>query len=267
MRAKRIWMIAITATLLAAGVPLDLALAEVPEEPAGFTDPLTIDNPYHPFVEYRIRLYEVQQGHTDLHVIDVFTDDTREFTWDGETVECACLVEGEIEDGEIVEISFNYFAQADDGTVYYFGETVDIYEDGEIVSHDGSWLVGGPTEPGDPVDTATADEPAVFMPANPEIGDVWKPEDLPDDGIEEFVEAIKFRKKLLTPLEKYYDVLEVEEETPDIEYKWYAAGLGFVKGKEKGEILMISDVIDSADADEMQDALDEILDELLEDEE
>jgi hypothetical protein len=53
------------------------------------------------------------------------------------------IVEREWIDGEIVEISHNYFARRR-GTndIYYFGEDVDIYEDGEIVSHDGAWLAG-----------------------------------------------------------------------------------------------------------------------------
>ena len=266
MRIKGVLITATAALLLGLSGAFDIARAEVPTGTPGFSNPLDIDNKYHPFVEFRLRVYEVLQGHTDATVIDVFTSNTRTFAYDGGMVECACLEEWEIEDGEIVEISLNYFAQADDGTAYYFGETVDIYEDGEIVSHEGSWLVGGPG-PGDPAETATADDPAVFMPANPEIGDVWKPEDLPDDDIEEFVEAIKFRKKLQTPVEKFKDVLKVEETNPDIEHKWYAADVGFVKGKEQGEILMIVDIIDTEDADDLQDELDALLDDLLEDEE
>jgi hypothetical protein len=51
--------------------------------------------------------------------------------------------ERETEDGELKEISRNYFAVcAPARDVYYFGEHVDIYEDGEIVSHDGAWLAG-----------------------------------------------------------------------------------------------------------------------------
>ncbi|MHC4408087.1 MAG: hypothetical protein ACYS0E_18815 [Planctomycetota bacterium] len=266
MRTKRSWIVGSAALLLGLSGVLGLVRAEVATGTPSFSDPLEIDNKYHPFVEFRLRVYEIQQGHTDATVIDVFAADTRTFDYDGGTVECACLQEWEVEDGEIVEISLNYFAQADDGTVYYFGETVDIYEDGEIVSHDGSWLVGGPG-PGDPVDTATADDPAVFMPADPEIGDIWKPEDLPDDDIEEFVEAIKFRKKLQTPVEKFEDVLQVEERTPDVEQKWYAADIGFVKGKEKGEILMIAELIDAEDEEEMEEVLEELLEELLEDDE
>lgn len=51
--------------------------------------------------------------------------------------------ERETEDGELKEVSRNYFSVcAPARDVYYFGEQVDIYEDGEIVGHDGAWLAG-----------------------------------------------------------------------------------------------------------------------------
>jgi hypothetical protein len=53
------------------------------------------------------------------------------------------IVENEQADGELKEISRNYFAMClPSRDVYYFGEDVDIYEDGEVVSHDGAWLAG-----------------------------------------------------------------------------------------------------------------------------
>ena len=58
--------------------------------------------------------------------------------------------EVETADGELVEISRNFFAEcAGTQDVYYFGEEVDIFEDGEIVSHEGAWLAGrNGAEPG-----------------------------------------------------------------------------------------------------------------------
>jgi len=45
--------------------------------------------------------------------------------------------------GELVEVSKNYFANCfPSRDVYYFGEDVDIYEGGEVVSHEGGWLAG-----------------------------------------------------------------------------------------------------------------------------
>lgn len=51
--------------------------------------------------------------------------------------------ERETENAELVEISRNFFADCRPmHDVYYFGEEVDIYEDGKIVSHEGAWLAG-----------------------------------------------------------------------------------------------------------------------------
>lgn len=64
-------------------------------------------------------------------------DDERRAVW------ARVIIENEKVDGELVEISRNYFATClPSRDVYYFGEDVDIYEDGEIVSHDGAWLAG-----------------------------------------------------------------------------------------------------------------------------
>jgi hypothetical protein len=219
--------------------------AEAPVDPPVFSDPLEITNPYHPFPplgEVGWKLLEVQQGHTDVCVLDLYPDETRTLLWGATPVECRVLVESEEEDGETTEISWNYFAQADDGTVYYLGETVDIYEGGLVVSHDGSWLVGGP-EPGDPVDTATALDPAVFMPANPEAGDTWKPEDL-FPIVDETVEALKVGTNVTVPAGKFPDTLKVQESsllTDSTENKWYAPGVGVMQVQEQGEKLVLVD--------------------------
>ena len=97
---------------------------------------------------------------------------------DGETVELAVTItvlaetetvdgvvtrvveESESEDGELVEISRNFFAVCrETGDVWYFGEEVDIYEGGEVVSHGGAWRAG--------VDGA---RPGILVPGSPLAG-------------------------------------------------------------------------------------------------
>ncbi|MHC4135518.1 MAG: hypothetical protein ACYS0K_11085 [Planctomycetota bacterium] len=265
---RKTWMILATAMLaLALGAPVGSAHGGGRCGRPTFSDPLDIDNTYHPFVEFRIRLYELVKGEDELFVIDVFRPQTRTFLLkDGTEVECAVLEEWEIEDGEVVEISENYFAQSDKGTVWYFGEVVDIYEDGEVVGHDGSWLVGGPTGD-DPEETATATKPTIFMPACPRVGDVWKPEDLPEAGIEEFVKVLRYVRRVRVPAGRYCRVLKVREKTPDIETKWYARHVGFLKAKDGAEVLALTELIDNEDEDEMLEELDAILEDLLDEEE
>lgn len=73
--------------------------------------------------------------------------DTRRITFGSgrhrQQVIARVVEERETEDGDLKEISRNYFAAcAPARDVYYFGEEVDIYEEGEIVSHDGAWIAG-----------------------------------------------------------------------------------------------------------------------------
>jgi hypothetical protein len=156
-------------------------------------------------------------------------------------VPCRILVEEAYESDELVERSFNYFAQADDGTVYYFGEVVDNYVDGVIDNHEGSWLVGGPTQ-SDPAETGNAPKPAVFMPANPELGDVFKPEDL-YPLVDETGTVVGVDLDVHVLGVKYDGAIKVKESTrlsTETELKWYAPGVGVVKVQTQGESLRLS---------------------------
>jgi hypothetical protein len=58
-------------------------------------------------------------------------------------VETRVVEERETKGGALVEISRNYFAiSARTNSVFYFGEEVDMYRDGRVVSHEGAWLAG-----------------------------------------------------------------------------------------------------------------------------
>ena len=66
-------------------------------------------------------------------------------------------------DSRIQEIALDWYAQADDGAVWYLGEDVADYKDGVIYTHEGTWLAGrdGPA--------------AMIMPARLKVGG-------PDEG-------------------------------------------------------------------------------------
>lgn len=226
--------------------PALLALPAFPAvfgEPAApaFSDPLAIDNPFMPFVPGAVKVHMGRSDGEQTVAVELYLAETRDFVLGGGTVTCAVLQETEFEAGEIVEISLNYFAQADDGSVYYFGEVVDDYEDGVVTGHGGSWLVGGPTLPTDPADTATAAMPALFMPEDPQVGDTWKPEDL-FPFVDETVELLDDDATVNVPAGKYEDALQVKETSalaPGFELKWYAPGVGVVKAKGKAEVLRL----------------------------
>src|SRR5690242_4306376 len=167
--------LAVLAVAVAAGLS---AAFSVPTDPPVFTNPLDVTNTWQPFVPGGVKVFQGKKDGQASVVVDIYLAETRVFPLGAGTVECHILQETEFGGGAVDEISLNYFAQGDDGAVYYFGETVDTYEGGVVTGHEGSWLVGGPTLPTDPKETATAEAPGLFMPANPEVDDTFKPEDL-----------------------------------------------------------------------------------------
>jgi hypothetical protein len=70
-------------------------------------------------------------------------------------------------DGQIQEVAYDQYAQADDGSVWYFGEDVADFENGAIVTTEGTWTAGkdGPA--------------AMIMPGSPKVGDVYRTENVP----------------------------------------------------------------------------------------
>ena len=220
-----------------------LALAGSALPPAGpaFSDPLSIDNPFAPFVVGGSKTYAGHDGSATASVFDHYLAATRSFTLDGQPVQCRQLEEVVYVDGVLEEISQNWFAQDDSGAVWYFGETVDNYVDGVVDNHGGSWLVGGPA-PGDPPETATATQPGLFMPADPHPGDQWKPENL-FPIVDETVTLLKANVELDLAAASFEGAILVREtsllqgSTP--ERKWYAPGVGVVLVKGASEALEI----------------------------
>jgi len=246
---------ALVALTLVGGLMVPGARAEVPDPlvPPEFAAPLVFTNLFFPFDEGAEKVFTGSDHGTKTGANDFYLPHpyfpgltTRTFKYKDalgkhHSVETHILVEEAYEDEELVERSFNYFAQADDRTVYYFGEVVDNYENGVIVNHDGSWLVGGAT-PSDPPGIGNAPEPAVFMPANPELGDVFKPEDLAPI-VDETAEVVGVDLNVLVPAGKYDGAIKIKEITslgPDVGFKWYAPGVGVVKSQSKGETLKLS---------------------------
>jgi len=207
-----------------------------------FSNPMDIDNAYVPFVVGGSKTYEGSSGSAVAEVFDEYLSATRAFSLNGKSVQCRQLEEIVYEDGVLQEISQNWFAQDDAGAVWYFGETVDNYVDGSIDNHDGSWLVGGPTQPGDPIETATATKPGLFMPAAPHPGDQWKPEDL-FPFVDETVTLLKAGVELELAAGDFQGVILTREtsllkgSTP--EKKWYAPDVGVVQVKGASEYLEI----------------------------
>ena len=81
-------------------------------------------------------------------------------------VKTRVIEERETNEGKLVEVSRNYFAISKlTGDVYFFGEDVDIYQNGKIASHEGSWLAG-----------VNGAKFGLMMPGRPAVGDKYHQE-------------------------------------------------------------------------------------------
>ncbi len=135
-------------------------------------------------------------------------------------VETRVVEEFESENGSVVEISRNFFAQAADGTVCYFGEDVDIYDAaGNISSHLGTWRAGE----GD-------NHPGIFMPPSLEVGLAFQQEIAP--GIaEDQAKVIALRATTEVPAGTFEDTVTMRDGSPldgSTGEKVYASGIGLI---------------------------------------
>jgi hypothetical protein len=125
--------------------------------------------------------------------------------------------ERETVDGELLEVSWNYFAQAGDGTVCYFGEDVDIYEE-DGISHEGAWCA-------DEADS----EPGIIMPADPRPGMRFRMELAP--GVAEDEGKIVGIGPISVPFGRFTETIRIREFNPldaGKGYKVFAAGVGMI---------------------------------------
>lgn len=156
-----------------------------------------------------------------LQLILTVLNETR--TVDG--VETRIVEERESENGELIEVSMNYLAICGDtNDIFYFGEEVDMYEDGEVESHEGAWLAGQ--------DGAKA---GLIYPANPTVGMKYYQEVAPGVA-EDRAEVLSLDEMLTVPAGSFESVLKVEETTPleprEKEFKYYAPGIGLLQDED-----------------------------------
>jgi hypothetical protein len=106
------------------------------------------DNPYFSLQPGDVSTLEGEDDGEEVKVEITVTDQTKDITFktpDGltMTVRARVVVEREWVDDDLVEVSRNWFSRCrQTNDVFYFGESVDLIEDGEVVSHGGSWQAG-----------------------------------------------------------------------------------------------------------------------------
>jgi uncharacterized membrane protein YkoI len=219
----------ITVKVLAEGkvnvVKIDGATGEVlvaavrPPEPP-YTDTFRVDawtstgrNPY--FILEPGHVLVLEGGNEKLTI--TVLDETK--VVDGVTTRV--VEEREEKEGKLVEVSRNYFAIATrTNDVFYFGEDVDIYKDGKVVSHEGAWLSG-----------ANGARWGLLMPGTPLLGARYCQEIAPGVAMDR-AEIVGVDETFETQAGKFEGCLKTEESTPlegGREHKYYAPGIGLIR--------------------------------------
>jgi len=166
---------------------------------------------------------------------------------DGEIVRVRARIieERELVDGELYEISRNYYMRCKaTNDMFYFGEDVCFFEDDECVGDDGSWLAGR--------DDAT---PGIIMPARFLLGALYFQEHAP--GIaEDRARHTAMSVDYSVPAGDFEDCVEVTEDSPlddgATSLKVYAPGVGLIKDGPL-ELVSYGYVNDCDDAGEVLD--------------
>jgi hypothetical protein len=230
-------------------MPASAAAQELPLShcaPAENTFTLNIDNAYLPLPVGAVWVYTGKEQGENIGLQISVLPDTEAFHFGGglnvttqvvEELEWADTnADGVIDEGEqLIEVSRNYFAQTQTGpapgTVCYFGENVDIYEDGEIVSHEGEWRADGRRGlPGI--------APGIFMPASPQPGMSFQQEVAP--GVAEDEATIVRTGTARLPDGTVVNTITVRDFNPldgSRGTKVYAQGVGLI---EDGPLRLLS---------------------------
>lgn len=204
-------------------------------DPADFTADVT--NPWFPLKPATRWTYrETSEDGEVVEVVVTATSVTREIA-NGVT---ARVVRDTVTlDGEIIEDTLDWYAQDADGTVWYLGEDTAEFEDGKIITREGSFEAG--------VDGAQA---GVIMPASPGVGMAYRQEYYKGKA-EDNGEVLALGQQASVPAGRYDGLLKTADTTPlepdVLEHKYYAEGLGLVLtiDKETGgreELLSVTEI-------------------------
>jgi hypothetical protein len=121
-------------------------------------------------------------------------------------------------DGELVEDTFDWYAQDASGTIWYLGEETAEFEDGEVSSSAGSFEAG--------VDGAL---PGIIMPGDPAVGMSYRQEYYEGEA-EDNGEILSTEEQVDVPSGHYDDAVLTKDTItiePDVvEYKLYARDVG-----------------------------------------
>lgn len=135
-------------------------------------------------------------------------------------VSCTIVHDQVFERGELIEDTYDWFAQDTLGSIWYFGEDTKEMSGGAVVSTEGSWEAG--------VDGA---KPGIIIPGSPSAGLVYRQEYYACVA-EDMGEILDLDASAVVPHGSFTGCLKTHDFTPlepDVnENKYYAPGVGLV---------------------------------------
>jgi len=191
----------------------------LPWKPGGeqpeFVDEVT--NPYWPLEPGTRWTYEAQTDDGKETIDVVVLSETKEIIG----IACTVVRDTVKVDGELVEDTYDWYAQDASGNVWYMGEDSKEYEGGKVVSSAGSWEAG--------VDGAL---PGIKVWALPHVGQPAYYQEYYLGEAEDLGKDVATDGEAKVPFGDYDNLLVVEEWAPSepqvVERKYYKAGVGTV---------------------------------------
>lgn len=185
--------------------------------PADFVE--TVDNPYYPLLPGSKWVYEarLEDGTVERNEVEVLAEMRAVNGVMATVVHDVVYV-----DSQIVEETYDWYAQDRDGNVWYLGEEVDNYVDGVLSDHAGSWEWG--------LDGAL---PGIIMWADPtaHLNETYYQEYYAGEA-EDQGQVLSVGESVTAPFGAFQDVVKTYDFSSldaDLqEHKFYTSGIGLV---------------------------------------
>jgi hypothetical protein len=199
--------------------------------PADFTT--RIDNPYWPMTPGTKWVYrETDVDGSAQRVVVTVTNRTKKVA---SGIVARVIHDRVTEKGKLVEDTYDWYAQDNDGNIWYFGEAVKNYENGKFKGTHGSWEAG-----------VRGAEAGVIMPTAPKVGMTYRQEYYKAHA-EDAADVLSLDQKAQVKYGFFRGTLLTRDYSPieprAVELKFYAKGVGQVLaltvsgGAEREELL------------------------------
>ena len=140
-------------------------------------------------------------------------------------VKCVVVHDTVTLDGKLLEDTFDWYAQDNEGTVWYFGEATREFKVGGRVATEGSWEAG-----------VKGAQPGIVMPAHPRVGERYRQEYAANEA-EDVGRIAALDETVTVPFGTFKECVRTREWSmleSGTSTKWYAKGVGLVRDESAG---------------------------------